>query len=803
MLHVFRKYQRYIFICITVVIILSFSFFGTFTAMQRSSYEDPTAFVAVNGTSVSKSDLDKMALFLGTDADDKRNFGGVWGPNFLNDGVLKKDFFENGAAATLIATFSDELKDDFTQRAAKEKHFSLYKHPQAQFISTQNVWGYFLPGMTQLFTNLQNSNDPMSAEALDARINLYLAEKQFPAAYLAHMLRMQEKQYKWIEHDNNLDYSDLSLFGYHTAQDWFGPRFMRLAAEFIINSSIIAEQRGYVVTKEEALTDLFRNASYSFKQNQQSPHLKVTNANEYFEEQLRRMGIDSATAVKIWQKVMLFRRMFEEMGNSVLTDPFVINSYNAYTKESVEGKLYKLPEEFQFASGRSMEKFEIYLEAIGKKDKQQNPLDLPSTFKTTEELAKSTPELVQKRYLISIANVSKKDLQSKVPIKTMWNWEVEDDNWNKLKEAFPELGTKKGGNRDERFAALESLDKITREKVDRMARAAIVNQHPEWVTVALASAPAKIMTVNIPSKGGEIPFEGVSDRTALMALLDKAPIAVNAESEENHPVDFVDYTGNNQNYYRIQVLDRSNGYETMTFKEAETSGVLNDLLDKKLEAYYKEIREKSPEDYKNPDGSWKGYNDVADSLERRYFNKEVAAIGDYYMKAMAPTETKKKMTLSQAASLRFLKHVQDSKALLQQSADAVAKVAQEPVTETELNKLAARKPLADQWKLVERSYQTARNSRDTTLDKQEALTLKQGEWTKVYTPPNGDLYFFHALEKGNSSTPESVVQQVEIMQAQLGSEAERLLMAELLVKMKKNGNLNLEYLSAPQVDPEE
>ena len=44
-----------------------------------------------------------------------------------------------------------------------------------------------------------------------------------------------------------------------------GPKFTRLVAEFILNSAIVAEEKGYRVSKEEAWADLVQNASVSFQ----------------------------------------------------------------------------------------------------------------------------------------------------------------------------------------------------------------------------------------------------------------------------------------------------------------------------------------------------------------------------------------------------------------------------------------------------------------------------------------------------------------------------------------------------------
>lgn len=64
MLDFFRKYQRYFFLVITVVIIISFSFFGTYSTLGSNAWREQIAFKAVNGHEVTRADVDEMTDFL-------------------------------------------------------------------------------------------------------------------------------------------------------------------------------------------------------------------------------------------------------------------------------------------------------------------------------------------------------------------------------------------------------------------------------------------------------------------------------------------------------------------------------------------------------------------------------------------------------------------------------------------------------------------------------------------------------------------------------------------------------------------
>lgn len=786
MLHFFRTYQRYVFIFITVVIVISFSFFGTYNAIERSTYDDPTVFTAIDGTPVKRSELEKMNLFIGSDMEEKRNYGGMWGPNFLNDGVLKKDFFENGIAQILFKAYASDLKDEISQRHHKEKLYEPYTHPQANFISAEAAWNYLMPGMKQNYTLLTKADDPLAPEAVDARINLFLGQSRFTGPMLRNMLYMQEKQFQWIEHDPSLDYSDLSLYGYHRAEDWFGPSFMRLASEFIINSAIIAKQRGYTISETEAYSDLLRNAAISFKQIQGSRQLDVGNVGQYVDEQLRRMGMDATQAARLWQQVLLSRRLYLDMGNSLFTDPFTFQEYSAYASQSVSGTLYQLPKELRFNSPASLGKFQIYLDAVAQSKKGDNPLKLPETFKSVQEVMKDTPELVQKRYLLDLSETSISQLELMVSLKQMWNWEVDAENWKALTKEFPELALAKATTPEERQKALDDLDKTTRSRIDRAARLAIIEEHPEWVERSLDETTPEMTLVSIPLKGGKTALKGADDRTALITALDNAPL-----SSQDKTAAPLEYSGDKEHFYRIHVIERSSEPEIMTYAEADRSGVLDELYNKSLKKSYEKIREKYPDDYKNSDGTWKSFDSVSDSVAGRVYNPLIKEMSERFIGGLIPENDRKNLTMSRAASLRFLQHVADAKTSLQSGTVDESLVAQEASSPEQ--EFPPHQPLADQWKLIEKPYTTTKASQDNTLDKQEAMAMKEGDWSKVYTPPNGDLYFFAAKKRGNEVDKEKLADQVYSMHTLLAHEAERALAENLIELMQKRNALSVSF----------
>lgn len=193
MLHFFRQYQRVLFLIMSVIVITSFSFFGTYSAFTQSSYQDEIVFQTCQGKNVKKSELEAMVVFLSTDQHDKLNFGGVWGPNFLNDGVFAKEFLETGLLPLLIAQNSAKFSDDLISIHNKEKGYQPYVHPRASFISAVNAWKYFAPEIPDCLENFNQHSDPNTQEAVESRVQLYLAERRFPDALLRRVLHSQNR----------------------------------------------------------------------------------------------------------------------------------------------------------------------------------------------------------------------------------------------------------------------------------------------------------------------------------------------------------------------------------------------------------------------------------------------------------------------------------------------------------------------------------------------------------------------------------------------------------------------------------
>ncbi len=785
MLHIFRKYQRGVFIFITAIIIISFSFFGTYSTINELTPHQQVAFTAIDGTQITRGELEEMALFLGTDREDKVAFGGAWGPNFLNDGVIRKNFLQTGMGEILAENYRAEVIEDLASRFEREKNFSTYTHPQAQFLTASSAWSYFAPNINEDLAKLKSLNAPLDENGFGLRANLYLAEKKFPQTALKQVLRFQEKQFRWVPADPELERKDLSLFGYHTLEDWFGPRFIRLVSEFIINAAKIAGQRGYVVTDDEALADLLYNNQTSFQENQKSPYLDVANSDEYFNEQLRRMGLNKAKAVKLWRQVLLFKRMFNEFGNVAMMAPETLEPFLEYSRSFVSGDLYQLPTDLRLASFRSLIRFEAYLAAIAKPG--NNPLDLPESFLPVAEIAKNTPELVKQNYQLEVAQADKKSLQTRVGVRDMWKWQIADENWAALKKKFPDLGIAKAKTGEERFAALEGLDEATRNRIDVFSREQIVESHPEWLEQALQQAPRKQMTIGMRAKGGEFPFAGIEDRAEFIALLDQATIASSGDAPNEADKKLMLYTPDQVHYYIITVLKREDKPEVLTYAEAEKDGTLSQLIEKQLQAYYEKIRADNPTAYQAGDKSWRPLADVVEKVANSYYAKLIEAVKKDYeanKQALSDANAPKEFNGDTAAIYRFFAYLRKARSAIEQGNGAKYILAKDQAAS-----------LSDQWKLVQTDFQLKRNGQEMDgLDRGATLAMELNTWSPIFAPADGGLSFMHVKDRGIAVDQAAKATMTSQLQTLLTNGAERSLMQSTLGLMQEKGAINLDYL---------
>ncbi len=770
MLNFLRKHQRYFLFVITIAIVVSFCFFGTYGAMgQKEAPPDKVALQGVCGKPLMQQELQALSRLIESSPFDRTSWekGGM--PNFLNDGVVERDFLSSGLGIMLAKRYFEELRVDLEPRVKKIQSFHPYVHPRSSQVSAEGAWARYSPGLLERYRHLRLKSSQTTTETFALMSQLYIDQAMVPPDVLRQILAMQQNQLG-VAPDPVLANSDLSLFGFKSMEDWFGPRFVSLISQFILNSAQIAEERGYVVKTEEVRANLFQNICQGYQQIARDAQLSPEEADRYYQVKMRSLGFDEKTLLNSWKKVMLFRRLFEDGSGSVLIDPLAYQQFDGFAKENARIDLYQLPSSLQFADFRSMLKFQLYLEGISSdSSKARTDLRLNTPIASLEQIEKKVPELVERQIELEWSFVSKEELSRAISVKETWEWEATDSHWEQLKKNFPEIASSKANTRELRLAALNGLEESLRIKIDQFARIKMVEEQPMKIKFALENARVQTSSASLRARGGVFPIPGIKESPELVALLENSSLKGEAPNAAAQHLSY--YSSGSDQFHRILVTSRGDTKKVLSFAEACKDGTLDRLLDKKLEDFYPDARKKDPKSFQQSDGQIKPFREVKDQIAKIYFADLLKSIEDNYRAhygLLPGNEGELPYSFySNARLLAFMKEAQNA-------------LKKNPLDPKWLKTESVVPSLATQW-LLEKEDKTMERCSAASFSKEEMFSLEPQQWSNVRVGDRGALAFYFVQEKGvsNKAPIESVQQGHQI----LSFDAKRDMMLQILQRV--------------------
>ncbi|HEY5235001.1 MAG TPA: SurA N-terminal domain-containing protein, partial [Rhabdochlamydiaceae bacterium] len=292
MMNFLRKHQKKTLMIVTVMIIASFTFFGTSATLNSREISDKKVAIALDGSPIMERELAAMVRFM------------TMGTNEM----LKNDLMSTGLTTILAERYFEELKGDFEEKLEKARRFTPYAHPQAPFLSAEQAWNMYAPQIPYHLAAVQKGD--LSPKTFAAYSDLYLGQVAFPPELLRRVLLMQQQHFTWISPDRDLyDPRHLSLFGHQSFDEWFGPRFTEVLGKFLFNAATIAEKKGYKVSINEARASLLQTCLQTLRSVPSKDQATYADASEFLRQQIQMCGIDESQAVKVWRKVMLVHRL--------------------------------------------------------------------------------------------------------------------------------------------------------------------------------------------------------------------------------------------------------------------------------------------------------------------------------------------------------------------------------------------------------------------------------------------------------------------------------------------------------------
>lgn len=563
MLEFFRKNQKVFFIFVTAIIVISFTFFGAVnTFAPKEEMANRLVGKALDGSKLMEKEVTALA-HIHREGEQ---------PHLLSDGWVQQQWLLTDLAETLALTYFDELKEELAERINKVRHFRPYVHPGAAFLSGPAVWEQFAPEINQVLAEIKAAGEQINKAQVSQLFALYRAQASFPSHLLHQMLFYQQAQYKWLKQDPALPRADLAVAGFHSVEEWFGPKFASALSQAILNGATMAEMRGYAVAKEDARKELFLNVYRNLRTyGQQENPPTMEEAQAYYQNMVRSLGIGESGAVRLWSRVMLCRLLFQEVGQATFVDSLAAEQFYKMARRTALVESYTIDPGLTLATFNDLLKFETYLEQVSDKS---STLDIPAGRRSPEIVIQSHPELVSKSYRVKWKEINQSNLASKISLKETWEWQLDEAHFRLIGETFAPWGGKTFESREQRFEALEKLDAATRLKVDNFARMEMVKAHPEWIDQALAKEPFFEKTIDLRLSGKAAPFHGEISAIEACALLDEG---------DHHRLQWGE-----EYVYLLEVEERL-GANVISFEEANRSGSLDIMVEQWLSAAYPEI----------------------------------------------------------------------------------------------------------------------------------------------------------------------------------------------------------------------
>ncbi len=564
MLGLLRKYQKGIFSVVAFMVIVSFLFFGTYSAIQTDAVREEDAIIGkvLGGSELHSRDVNRLVKFLGTDFHDV--MAGNGSANLLNDGFIRTDIVGSGLGLLIFEGYREEIWGELESKVVKFKQFKPYIHP-SKFVSFEAMLGQFAPNYAENLMGFRLARE--EREVFDKLSKLYVDQTVFPAEMMRKMMLYVEHQYaNMAAGDPQLKHVDLSLFYAKGVSDWFGGKFLERVAHFVINGAAYAKKQGYKVTLEEAKSLLIQNGAKHLKELASGQAITQEEVMKFYKNQLRALGMEERDALATYSNILLVRKMLNEVGNSIFVDSQLYKQFAEYASKGAKVEVYQLPNSLQLKGEDAAKKLGIYLSRVSKGGDVSK---LSSDFASINEIKSRAPELVEKRFLVQLASVKKGEIAKEIGIRRTWEWQLDENHWSQLRETFSELAKCTDLDSEGRFTFMESLDIAVREKIDQFSRLKILEEDGALVSEKLSNLPVQKRVLSITLGGAEEILPGISDQKPLLELL------------ESSSDKLLCYTQNGEDFYRIEVLDGGALWEVLTFEEAMQRGILDTMDVKK------------------------------------------------------------------------------------------------------------------------------------------------------------------------------------------------------------------------------
>ncbi len=573
MLALLRKYQKSIFIVTTLVVISTFVFYGAVRAgrgmiAHDKSLKESVLYQTPQGEKVTDVEIRLMAQFLNEEVDSLSQTP----INMFNGEFVSSYLFEAGIGASLAKEFFADIEQPLKIRFQKMQNYRPYVHPAWPMMSAEKIWEIFAPGLSAAYKEFKESQK-LDSETLISLQRLFVQSKQMPSSFLQQILSTYQNQNPQLSKDPGLYSQDLAMFHAHTLGDWFGKEFLELVSQFVINTASLAKQNGISFTQAEVKASLLQNGIH-FIHTYGGKEVSANQVETLLEAYCFQKQSSEKELMNIWRQVMLCKAYLDR-GNQIVFEPSFYQEYMKDTAKRLKVSLYQMPREFQIRNSEDYARVESYLSALFP-TRVFTEGQWPTSLNSIQQIKDIAPELVYRKVVLNISEVTLDEAKSQISLKQLWDYETSDEGWKKVLALAPVA--KEVHSKGDRFAFIKSLPADKKHEIDDVCKMEMVQNRPEVLNHLLSQKQMQEKSFIIPYSATKLPIKGFASSEELFefCLSLKEPTVISKDPFH---------------LYNLSLVSIGQD-EVMTFAEALNEGTIDALVERNLISFFDQHKHK-------------------------------------------------------------------------------------------------------------------------------------------------------------------------------------------------------------------
>jgi hypothetical protein len=600
MLFIFRQYQKSLYAFVGTLLFFSF-LLTTFVRVgdpSTNNQEKPKVIGKLfDGTPFSDVELHGVMTLI--DADESH---GETHPVLKS--ITSHLLVEDRIFQRVFQAHKENLDASLLDCHKKISRLKSYKDPIYADLSVESIYKRLMPRTVDVVEKLRKP-DLTSQEYFDLVVDYTKMKGDLSSDLIRQFFSyMAAAKGLKVEPPQNV-----SLIQIHKNSDLFSKKFMQLVACTLLNGAKYAQNAGVSYTNDEVKAEVVAKVLKILRQQQQNtlPFHKISIRNI-----AHGMGLSEERFLESYKTLALFKRFLEIEKTKDLIDPLMAQKISNFANQKADLDLFKMKDEVKLNSLDELFKMQCYLEATTKVMQDRRNLQLNLEPLSIEEVKKNAPELLQVHYGINLKKISLSEVSLSIPLKKMLKWQLEDENFYAIADEFKQVQDLGAIDDVSRQIALDKLETKVRIEVDNFSRRRMALEDKELMKSAFERISFERKDVEFLLSGKTTLFSGAHHSHEVTEKL---------QSLEDQEI----FTFDNEHFYQVQVLEKSEEPSLLLFKEALEKGQLDLLLERYLKARYPQVRIMYRDQFEK-DGEWLSFDLVKGALERIVFKDLLEAI---------------------------------------------------------------------------------------------------------------------------------------------------------------------------------